>query len=94
MALEMAFPIVLILTLFISAFVVLTRHQAHMRAQRNLPDRADYFARVGATGACPKCGQTETEEHGLDGGSDDVRIVSCAGCRALLYQFRREMPAD
>ena len=90
MALEMAFPIVLILTLFIAAFIVLTRHQAHMRAQRKLPDRATYLAAVGADGACKKCGATETVEHGLHGGEDAVRIVSCANCEALLYQYRRD----
>ncbi|MBT0959767.1 hypothetical protein [Denitromonas iodatirespirans] len=94
MALEMAFPIVLILTLFIAAFIVLTRHQAHMRAQRNLPDRATYLASAGADGACPKCGATETAEHGLHGGEDAVRIVTCAKCQALLYQYKRDQAAD
>ncbi|MCB1960867.1 MAG: hypothetical protein KDE68_10165 [Rhodocyclaceae bacterium] len=94
MALEMAVPIIFILTLFITAFIVLTRHQAHMRAQRKLPDRTDYFAQAGEGGACRACGSTDTAEHGLDGGSDDVRIVTCANCRALLYQFRREMPSE
>ena len=94
MALEMAFPIVLILTLFITAFIVLTRHQAHMKAQRELPDRDDYFASAGEGGACKKCGSTETTEQGLDDSGDNIRIVSCAGCRALLYQFKRESAPD
>ncbi|TVO59371.1 hypothetical protein [Denitromonas halophila] len=94
MAWEMAFPIVLILTLFISAFIVLTKHQAHMKAQRNLPDRSDYLAAVGNDRACKKCGATETAEHGLNGGEDNVRIVTCASCQALLYQFKREQTAD
>lgn len=93
MALEMAFPIVLILTLFIAAFIVLTRHQAHMRAQRKLPERAAYLAEIGPGGACRKCGATETTEHGLNGGEDRVRIVSCAKCQALLYQYTRESTA-
>ena len=94
MAWEMAFPIVLILPLFITAFIVLTRHQAHMKAQRNLPDRSDYLAAAGKDGACKKCGATETVEHGLNGSEDNVRIVACASCQTLLYQFKREQTAD
>ena len=89
MALEMAFPIVLILTLFISAFVVLTRHQAHMRAQRNLPDRADYFARVGATGASAESVVARVHGHaeqpGLDPqGATVTREVAVRGEEDLL----------
>ncbi len=94
MAWEMAFPIVLILTLFITAFIILTKHQAHMKAQRDLPDRNDYLAKAGDGGACKKCGASETTEHGLNGGEDNVRIVACASCGNLLYQFKREQPAE
>ena len=90
----MALPAIMFVAFFAITFVLITRHLRHMKAQRDLPARAAFFDAHGAEGACPGCGATERAEHGLNHKDDACRIVACAQCAKLLYQYARERDAQ
>ncbi len=83
----MALPAIMFVAFFAITFVLITRHLRHMKAQRDLPARAAFFDAHGAEGA------TERAEHGLNHKDDACRIVACAQCAKLLYQYARERDA-
>lgn len=90
----MALPAIMFVAFFAITFVLFTRHLRHMKAQRDLPTRDAFFNAQGGSGACPGCGSAERAEHGLDDKDDDCRIVACAQCSKLLYQYEREREAS
>ena len=90
---DVPWPLLVFLLLFIITIIIVSRHQRYMNAQRNLPDRDAFLAAHGNEVRCHKCAGTQTAEHGLDSKDDPIRIVTCADCKALLYQFRREQDA-
>ena len=86
----MAFPAIMFVAFFAITFVLVTRHLRRMKAQRELPTRDTFIDAQGGRGACPKCGAAERAEHGLHDKDDHRRIVACAQCSRLLYQYERE----
>ncbi len=86
----MALPAIMFVAFFTITFVLFTRHLRHMKAQRDLPTWEAFLDTQGGSGACPGCGVSERAEHGLDDKDDRCRIVACAQCSKLLYQYQRE----
>ena len=94
MATEIAIPLLITLSLFAVAFVVMTRHVRHMQRQRQLPSREAFLAAHEGRAACPVCAGESFRERGLDGQNDACRVVSCDRCGQLLYRDERPAAGD
>lgn len=90
---DIPFPLLVAFTFLFGCLAVLHVHRRQQQAQRALPDREAFLAlhRQEAP-ACPKCGSHDTREFGLNDSGDDRRIVACAGCDHLMYQYQRVGP--
>ena len=86
---ELLIPVLIILTFFIGAFVVITKHMREVSARRALPTR-DAYLQQSASGKCAACGASEQRDFGLDDQYDRKRIVACAACGKELFQFVRD----
>jgi hypothetical protein len=87
---DVPFPILVAALFLFGCLVVLHLHRRQQDAQRALPSRAAFLDAHGQnTPACDRCGSTTTREFGLHEGEDPQRIVACAKCDRLLFQFAR-----
>lgn len=88
---DIPFPILVAFTFLFGCLAVLHLHRRQQEAQRALPEREAFLALHGQkTPACPKCGNAITREFGLHDGADRRRVVACAKCDRLMYQYRDE----
>ena len=87
---DVPFPILVAALFLFGCLVVLHLHRRQQDAQRALPSRAAFLETHGQdTPACDRCGATATREFGLHEGEDAQRIVACAKCDRLLFQYAR-----
>ncbi|MBL8443764.1 MAG: hypothetical protein JNK52_06910 [Zoogloeaceae bacterium] len=84
------FPVIVAVLFFLGADLVLYLHHRHQKRQRALPEQNDYMRDHGQHApACIACGATELDEAGCCHATDTRRIVRCATCRTMLFQFQR-----
>lgn len=88
---DIPFPLLVAFTFLFGCLAVLHLHRRQQEAQRALPEREAFLALHGQnTPACPKCGHPETREFGLHDSGDQRRVVACARCDRLMFQYQRE----
>lgn len=88
-------PIYVAFFFFLGASFLLNLHQRFQKRQRDLPERELYLTEQGREEpACKSCNSANMHEIGLLHGEDDTRIVSCADCKTLLFQFKRDPKPD
>ncbi|MCK2125495.1 hypothetical protein MX652_02175 [Thauera aromatica] len=84
------FPILFIMLVFFTMWLILRKFHRIEEKKRNLPELGAYLqAHAQSDARCIACGATELEDQGLTHGEDERRIVSCGKCRTLLYRFVR-----
>ncbi len=92
---DIPFPILIAFTFLFGCLFVLHMHRRHQDAQRALPELADYLATHNQQApACNRCGSANLKEMGLHDANDVRRIVSCADCNRMLYQYQREQAPE
>lgn len=93
--LNIPLPIYVAFFFFLGASFLLNLHQRYQKRQRELPERERYLADLGRQEpVCKSCDSANISEIGLLHGEDDTRVVSCADCKTMLYQFKRDPKPD
>ena len=88
-------PILVLFVFFAFSWFLLRLHRKFQDKQAALPQREEYLrAHRQREAACHACGSKAFTEIGLSHGRNERRIVSCADCKELLFQFRREMAEE
>ena len=88
---DFPFPVLVAAVFLFGSLLVLHLHQRQQDAQRALPLRDAYLAEHGQeTPACHHCGSIDTREFGIHEGEDHRRVVACAHCDRLLFQYTRD----
>jgi hypothetical protein len=88
---DLPLPLLIAVVFFFLCWFLLRQHFRFQDEQAALPQREAYLAAHGQRQpACHACGSQRLSETGLSHGGDERRIVRCADCRTLLFQFRRE----
>jgi hypothetical protein len=91
---DIPFPLLVAFTFLFGCLAMLQLYRRQQDAQRSLPQRAEYLAvHAQQTPACSRCGAQETRDFGLHDGEDHRRVVACAKCDRLMYQYSREPAA-
>jgi len=90
---DIPFPLLIAFLFLFGCLAMLQLHRRQQDAQRALPDREAYLAANGQSEpACLGCGSLRTREFGLNDGEDNRRVVACAECDRLMYQYLRTEP--
>ena len=90
---DIPFPIIVAVLFLFSCLAILHFHQSRQDAQRALPQRDAYLAAQGGQiPTCGRCGATDTREFGLNEEADHRRVVACAKCNQLMFQYSRDTP--
>lgn len=87
---DIPFPIFVAAIFLFGCLAVLHVHRRQQDEQRALPQRDAYLATHGQqTPACQHCRSIDTREFGLHDGEDHRRVVACAQCDKLMFQYSR-----
>ena len=82
------FPLLFIMGVFLTFWLILRKFHRLERKKRALPDLNAYlYANNQTEPRCSACDATEFKDEGLTHGEDERRIISCARCNAMLYRF-------
>ena len=82
------FPILFILAVFFTFWLILRKFHRLEQKKRALPDLNAYLYANNQTEArCRASDSAELKEEGLTHGKDERRIIACASCNTLLYRF-------
>nr|MBL8457706.1 hypothetical protein [Zoogloeaceae bacterium] len=88
-------PVIVAVLFFLGGALVMELHHRFQQRQRALPERDDYIRDHGQhTPACVACGASALNESGCSHAEDSRRIVRCAQCRTMLFQFQRAEAAE
>ncbi|MDX9718094.1 MAG: hypothetical protein RBT67_12030 [Thauera sp.] len=85
---DVPLPILFIMGVFFTFWLILRKFHRIEQAKRALPDLNGYlYANEQTEARCKACDSTELKDEGLTHGKDERRIVSCVRCKTLLYRF-------
>ena len=82
------FPLLFIMGVFLTFWLILRKFHRLEHKKRALPDLNGYLYAHNQTEArCNASDSTEFKDEGLTHGKDERRIISCTRCNAMLYRF-------